>query len=222
MNTSVSQEVAPDLSGLDNLDSNPLYAALKLALGSLALKDFDEAQKIGVMAREAVLAQAQQANTKPGHIRPAALLNAEEFAALQRFYECALDGEGYDVPDAMMRRLAEIGVIRRRSGTYYLTTDFGDALLTGADQIAFVNDANQPLQPAGWLYINDDGIGPFYTAEARYADRYLHNWEVFKKAPADGHVCDYKGGYGVCTQCEALSLATSAVPPAAATDSQHI
>lgn len=54
-----------------------------------------------------------------------ALLNAEELAGLRRFKETCDDGEGYDVPKAMMQRLAEIGVVRRTSGSYYETTDFG-------------------------------------------------------------------------------------------------
>lgn len=64
---------------------------------------------------------AQQA-AAPGAL---ALLNTDELAALRRFYETCQDGEGYDVPKAMMQRLAEIGVVRRTSGSYYETTEFG-------------------------------------------------------------------------------------------------
>ena len=70
---------------------------------------------------------------------PAGLLNAEELAALRRFDECAQDGEGYDVPKEMMTRLAEIGVLRRRSGAYYQTTEFGMRVLA-----APVHDAAAP------------------------------------------------------------------------------
>lgn len=59
----------------------------------------------------------------------AELLNAEELAALRRFNETCEDGEGYDVPKEMMKRLAEIGVIYRRSGAYYQFTEFGMLIL---------------------------------------------------------------------------------------------
>lgn len=62
---------------------------------------------------------------------PTDLLNAEELAALHRFNECALDGEGYDVPKEMMQRLAEIGVVRRKSGAFYEHTEFGLRVLEG-------------------------------------------------------------------------------------------
>lgn len=65
---------------------------------------------------------------------PAGLLNADELAALHRFNECALDGQGYDVPKEMMARLAEIGVLRRKSGAYYEHTEFGLAVLDGSHQ----------------------------------------------------------------------------------------
>ncbi len=68
---------------------------------------------------------AQQA-AAPGAL---ALLNADELAALRRFDETCQDGEGYDVSKAMMQRLAAIGVVRRTSGSYYETTDFGMRVL---------------------------------------------------------------------------------------------
>lgn len=55
----------------------------------------------------------------------------DEMAALERFHECAMDGEGYDVSKEMMQRLAEIGLVRRRSGNYYEHTTFGLAVLNG-------------------------------------------------------------------------------------------
>ena len=64
---------------------------------------------------------AQQA-AAPGSLD---LMNADEMAALRRFDETCQDGEGYDVPKTMMQRLAAIGVVRRTSGSYYETTEFG-------------------------------------------------------------------------------------------------
>lgn len=49
----------------------------------------------------------------------------DEMAALRRFWECASDGEGYDVEKTMMQRLAEMGLVQRKSGAYYVSTDFG-------------------------------------------------------------------------------------------------
>lgn len=55
----------------------------------------------------------------------------DELAALQRFHECAMDGDGYDVPEAMMRRLSEIGLLRHLSALYYEHSVFGLAVLNG-------------------------------------------------------------------------------------------
>ncbi len=38
-------------------------------------------------------------------------LREEELAAALRFCETCEDGEGYDVPKAMMKRLAELGLV---------------------------------------------------------------------------------------------------------------
>lgn len=79
------------------------------------------------------------------------LLNAEELAALRRFDECAQDGEGYDVPKEMMQRLAEIGVVRRRSGAYYEHTEFGLALLEGRAALALARAGSAaPAAPTFW------------------------------------------------------------------------
>lgn len=64
------------------------------------------------------------------HLLPFAILD-DELAALRRFDECVRDGEGYDVAKAMMQRLAEIGVVRRVSGSIYEHTNFGLSVLNG-------------------------------------------------------------------------------------------
>ena len=61
---------------------------------------------------------------------PFAILQ-DEMAALERFHECATDGEGYDVPKKMMRRIAEIGLVRRVTADIYEHTVFGLAVLNG-------------------------------------------------------------------------------------------
>lgn len=62
----------------------------------------------------------------------AGLLNKDEMACFKRFYECALDGDGYDVSNEMMQRLAEIGVVRRTSNAHYETTKFGLFIIDNA------------------------------------------------------------------------------------------
>ena len=47
----------------------------------------------------------------------------EEIKAAHRFMETCEDGEGYDVPKQMMRRLAEIGLVRHVGGGYYEATE---------------------------------------------------------------------------------------------------
>ena len=55
----------------------------------------------------------------------------QEITDLRRFHECAMDDEGYDVPKDRMKRLAEIGLVRRVSANYYEHTDFGLSVLNG-------------------------------------------------------------------------------------------
>jgi hypothetical protein len=61
---------------------------------------------------------------------PFAILDVE-MAALERFHECATDGEGYDVAKPMMQRLACIGLVRRVTANYYEHTNFGLSVLNG-------------------------------------------------------------------------------------------
>ena len=57
--------------------------------------------------------------------KPTFPISDDEMAALRRFWECATDGEGYDVEKSMMQRLAEMGLVHRKSGAYYMATEFG-------------------------------------------------------------------------------------------------
>jgi hypothetical protein len=52
-------------------------------------------------------------------------LNAEDMADLKRLDELFSDDQGWDLPTERMRRLAELGVIRHRSGGHYCITRFG-------------------------------------------------------------------------------------------------
>lgn len=61
---------------------------------------------------------------------PFAIL-ADEMKALRRFDECVRDGQGYDVAKDMMKRLAEIGLVRRVTAAIYEHTNFGLSVLNG-------------------------------------------------------------------------------------------
>jgi hypothetical protein len=61
----------------------------------------------------------------------AVMISGDELAALHRFYECAEDGEGYDVHADIMQRLAALGLLHtpKARRTYYETTTFGVAVM---------------------------------------------------------------------------------------------
>ena len=111
---------------------------------------------------------AQQA-AAPGALN---LLNADELAALRRFDETCQDGEGYDVPKAMMQRLAAIGAVRRTSGSYYETTEFGTRVLDQpAPSAPGTPEAPADLNAQRWLWVQEnirDGYelpGGFYLPD---------------------------------------------------------
>ena len=54
-----------------------------------------------------------------------------EMAALRRFHECVMDGDGYDVEQELMERLSGIGLVRRVKGRIYEATNFGLSVLNG-------------------------------------------------------------------------------------------
>lgn len=62
-------------------------------------------------------------------------LNSHEQEALWRCVECFEDGQGYDVDDGMMKRLADIGAIAHRSGGYYYLTECGRSMLAAAPKL---------------------------------------------------------------------------------------
>lgn len=61
---------------------------------------------------------------------PFAILD-KELQDLHRFHECVSDGEGYDVPKERMKRLAEIGLVRRVTANIYEHTTFGLSVING-------------------------------------------------------------------------------------------
>lgn len=83
-------------------------------------------------------------------------------------------------------------------------------------EIARAEAAEARVRAAGWLYMDDDGNGPFWTDSERNAERYLSYWPVFRNAPEDGHICRYHNergeanAYGICHDCYQLKRAAPA------------
>lgn len=57
------------------------------------------------------------------------LVSDEDIKHLMRFHETTEDGEGYDVPKPIMKRLASIGLIGHSSAGRYFITDFGQSVI---------------------------------------------------------------------------------------------
>ena len=91
-------------------------------------------------ARPACAPQPERAGVVPG-----GLLNEEEMADLRRFDETVRDEGSYDIPKERMRRLAEIGVIRRTTGSQYCHTYFGLSLLNAAPPAPAVETVPVPV-----------------------------------------------------------------------------
>ena len=88
---------------------------------------------------EAICEQAKLAQP----VQPTVLWKPTEaaIAALKRFEETCSDGEGYDLPNITMHKLAAIGLVYKIRGTTYCTTDFGNSVLAETN-------ITQLIQPA--------------------------------------------------------------------------
>jgi hypothetical protein len=124
----------------DNVTRSDLLLALQAALGTCQTKSgvprmshletlnalnaaIDAATRAATLSP---LCGAQHAESgKEVAAKPPFPISDDEMAALRRFWECATDGEGYDVEKSMMQRLAEMGLVQRKSGAYYMSTEFG-------------------------------------------------------------------------------------------------
>ncbi|MCT0101882.1 hypothetical protein KT998_04850 [Proteus mirabilis] len=62
-------------------------------------------------------------------------LQRDDFFNLKRFNETCEDSQDYDVPKEKMQRLAELGVVRRHSKSYYSITSFGMYVLNQNDEL---------------------------------------------------------------------------------------
>lgn len=65
--------------------------------------------------------------TKPSELT-APVMTLEEHAAALRFCETCEDGQGYDVPKSMMKRLTVLGLVTHNGGGWYEGTPALDAL----------------------------------------------------------------------------------------------
>jgi len=125
---------------------------------------------------EAALAQPEQ--------EPVAWLSDDERKAFQRFYETWDDGEGYDVPKPMMKRLAQIGVIHHISRGLYDITKFGHSLLDYATSshppvpTAQPKELEQEISVAVLQAITNAGMTLLKTQ---------HGYELRKLGPAIAH-----------------------------------
>ncbi|WP_368570643.1 hypothetical protein [Acinetobacter baumannii] len=62
-------------------------------------------------------------------------LQKDDLNNLKRFNETCEDDQDYDIPKEKMRRLAELGVVRRHSKSYYSITRFGMYVLNQNDEL---------------------------------------------------------------------------------------
>ena len=106
------------LEGMQNAIYN-IYGEHVIDL-KYAVEKADVSEQTITAVKEA-LAQPEQ--------EPVAWMSEDERKAFERFNETCEDGEGYDVPKTMMRRLAEIGVIHHTSRGIYGITKFGRLLV---------------------------------------------------------------------------------------------
>ena len=108
---------------------------------------------------------------------PVAWLTDDERKAFERFNETCEDGEGYDVPRQMMKRLAEIGVIHHTSRGIYGITKFGRSLVgyTTPPQRTFVGLAAEDRLTAKYMQDAPDGIDAVIDyIEAKLKERNDH------------------------------------------------
>jgi len=107
-------------------------------------------------AIDKVLAQSKQ--------EPVAWLTDDEREAFERFNETCEDGEGYDVPKTMMRRLAEIGVIHHTSRGIYGITKFGRSL------VGYTTPPQPEQEPVAWRREHEGDVSDL--CQWIYADEY--------------------------------------------------
>jgi hypothetical protein len=107
-------------------------------------------------------------------------ISHDERAHLERFQECCEDGAQYDVPPQMMKRLAEIGLVRRVTGSIYEITEFGRATVRAATPPSAA--PAEPTKPIAWVLLrkDDDGLEPimFYGGSEKPTEEFKDKFEL--------------------------------------------
>lgn len=177
----------------------------------------------GHITKSAALPASEQ---KPV-VLPFAILD-QEMADLLRFHECAMDDEGYDVPKDRMKRLAEIGLLRRVSARYYEHTAFGLAVINGdfnspdgADRITELEAEVERSQfPAGVKTCADNSMSAELVALEVDNAALKEKLRVAREAIAANHswhlTYDEYGGYEESDLCEINTTALASVQEGAA------
>lgn len=93
--------------------------------GHLAPPQFDAVRAVDAAWLTRVVLESQG---QPLPSTPQVDMTVSEMEAFQRFCECVEDSEGFDVDKDMMRRLADIGLVRSQGFGRYTTTSYGQAV----------------------------------------------------------------------------------------------
>lgn len=93
--------------------------------GHLAPPQFDSVRAVDAAWLTRVVLESQG---QPLPATPQVDMTVSEMEAFQRFCECVEDNEGFDVDKYMMRRLADIGLVRSQGFGRYIATSYGQAV----------------------------------------------------------------------------------------------
>ena len=93
--------------------------------GHVAPPQFDSVRAVDAAWLTRIVLESQG---QPLPATPQVDITVSEMAAFQRFCECVEDNEGFDVDKDMMRRLADIGLVRSQGFGRYITTSYGQAV----------------------------------------------------------------------------------------------
>jgi len=165
--TDVLKHAPDDVCGVETEASGSELVKLKAAIDStfpetdsahtsVQMRRTDQRNAFRLGWEQARAAVAQQAGAP-------ALLNADELAALRRFNETCEDGEGYDVPKEMMRRLTAIGAVEWKGFSRYQITAFGMHVL-GAAPAPAAQDERDVKDAARYRWLRD--VCPEFEAMA--------------------------------------------------------
>lgn len=93
--------------------------------GHMAPPQFDSVRAVDAAWLTQIVLESQG---QPLPATPQVDMAVSEMEAFQRFCECVEDHESYDVDKDMMRRLADIGLVRSQGFGRYIATSYGQAV----------------------------------------------------------------------------------------------